>query len=53
VEEVTEDGFAIGRNSQNRKVQCHSPQTAPGDIMHVKVTQARPSLLQGEAIVFQ
>jgi tRNA-2-methylthio-N6-dimethylallyladenosine synthase len=53
VEEVTDDGFAIGRNSQNRKVQCHSPQTAPGDIMHVKVTQARPSLLQGEAIVFQ
>lgn len=47
VEEVQEDGFVFGRNTQNRKIKFKSPDSKPGDLVMVKVENARPSLLQG------
>jgi tRNA-2-methylthio-N6-dimethylallyladenosine synthase len=49
IEEV-EEGFAIGRNTQNRKVKFQAGDKKPGDLAMVRIEQARPSLLQGKLI---
>ena len=46
IEEV-QSGRAFGRNTQNRKVEFLAPNKKPGDLAFVKITRARPSLLQG------
>lgn len=47
IEEVDANGTTLGRNSQNRKIKFESENKKPGDLVMVKVEQARPSLLQG------
>jgi tRNA-2-methylthio-N6-dimethylallyladenosine synthase len=47
IEEVHEGGETFGRNTQNRKIKFQSMDKKPGDLVLVKVEQARPSLLQG------
>ncbi|MEM7645814.1 MAG: MiaB/RimO family radical SAM methylthiotransferase, partial [Pseudomonadota bacterium] len=49
IEELEED-FAIGRNTQNRKIKFLNHGKKPGDLVAVHVEQARPSLLQGKLI---
>ena len=50
VEEVLEDGLAVGRNSQNRKTLFRDPNAKAGELAFVKINKARPSLLQGERV---
>lgn len=50
VEEVTGEGKAVGRNSQNRKIEFMSYGQKPGDVVLVKVHKARPSLLMGDLV---
>lgn len=51
IEEVEADGATFGRNTQNRKVKFNSENKKPGDLVMVKVEEARPSLLQGKMIL--
>lgn len=51
IEEVDEDGVSFGRTTQNRKVKFRSEDKKPGDLVMVKVNEARPSLLQGKMIL--
>ncbi len=51
IEEVTDEEKAVGRNSQNRKVEFKAPGKKPGDLALVKISKARPSLLQGEMLL--
>ena len=50
IEEVDHEGYALGRNSQNRKVKFQGKNTKPGELAMVKIQEARPSLLQGALI---
>ena len=51
IEEVEEGGVTLGRNTQNRKIKFTSENKKPGDLAMVRVTEARPSLLQGKMIL--
>ncbi len=53
IEEVEDDGFCIGRNTQNRKVKFLGNNNKSGDLVMVRVEQARPSLLQGKMLLDQ
>lgn len=53
IEEITEDGMAFGRNTQNRKVKFTAGDEKPGDFAHVTVDKARPSLLTGRRVDLQ
>ena len=49
-EEVDEQGYALGRNTQNRKTKFQAGDKKAGDLVMVRVEKARPSLLQGTLI---
>ncbi len=53
VEEVEQGDVVIGRNTQNRKVKFTAKNTKPGDLVMVKIDEARPSLLQGHRLFDQ
>ncbi len=53
VEEIEDDGMVLGRNTQNRKVKFAAKNTKPGDLVMVKIDEARPSLLQGQMLLDQ
>ncbi len=53
IEEFEADGAIIGRNSQNRKVKFYGQNKKPGDLVMVRIEQARPSLLQGKMLLDQ
>lgn len=50
IEEVEDSGLAFGRNTQNRKIEFQAPFRKPGDLVMVKIQEARPSLLRGVMI---
>jgi tRNA-2-methylthio-N6-dimethylallyladenosine synthase len=50
VEEVDKEGMAFGRNTQNRKTTFLNKGKKPGDLVMVRTSKARPSLLQGEML---
>ena len=47
IEEVDHQGIALGRDSQNHRVEFESQNKKPGDLAMVKIMTARPSLLKG------
>lgn len=50
VEEVNEQGYARGRVSNNRPVQFHKADAAKGELYRVRVTKARPSLMEATLV---
>lgn len=50
IEEIDANGLAMGRNTQNRKTEFQAGNHKPGDLVMVKITEARPSLLRGVAV---
>ena len=51
IEEVEEGGVTIGRTTQNRKIKFMSDNKKSGDLVMVRVEEARTSLLQGKMLL--
>ncbi len=50
VEEINDTGYARGRISNNRPVHFHKPDAVKGELYTVRVTKARPSLMEAELV---
>ncbi len=50
IEDIDDQGMALGRNSQNRRVEFENQNKTPGDMATVRILTARPSLLKGTLI---